>query len=107
MSRSRHILKGAVHRHLYALLFTPERQWVRVFQFGRNDSLMVSLDNEPLDNDPLDAEPVDPSPLIVRLVRAVVGELGDNDPMVLIGIDRDRLTLSWPPDKEVAHAQNR
>jgi hypothetical protein len=36
--------------------------------------------------------------LATRLVRAVVEALGDDDPMLLIGIASNEIQLSWPAD---------
>ena len=46
---SRHALKGAKHRRLYALVLTAEHGWVRFFHFGHNDDLMVDLDGKVVD----------------------------------------------------------
>lgn len=85
MSRPRHALKDALHRHLYALVLTSEHGWVRVFHFGPRDWLMLDLDNEP----------VAPEPLTTRMVRAVVEELRDGDPFVTVGVSDNEVRVGW------------
>lgn len=83
--RNRHVWKGALHRNLYALLFTADREWMRVFYFGPGDWLMVDLDNNP----------VAPEPLTTRMVRAVVEELRDGDPFVTVGVSDNEVRVGW------------
>lgn len=84
--RNRHVWKGALHRNLYALLFSVDRrEWMRVFYFGPGDWLMLDLHNNP----------VAPEPLTDRMVRAVVEELRDGDPFVTIGVGDNEVRVGW------------
>lgn len=83
--RPRHAWKGALHRNLYVLLFTPDREWMRVFYFGHGEWLVVDLNNNP----------VSPEPLVERLVRAVINELRDGDPYVTIGVGDNEVRAGW------------
>lgn len=85
MSGPRHRRKGAIHRRLYALVFTDDRRWLRFFYFGPNDWLIVNLDGDP----------VDPEPLAERLVRVVVDELKKGDPLVRIEVGPAQVRLDW------------
>ena len=38
--------------------------------------------------------------MTVRLVRAVIDALGDDSPMLLIGIGEREMSLSWDEDRE-------
>lgn len=88
---SRHALKGAKHRRLYALVLTAEHGWVRFFHFGHNDELMVDLDGRVVDGNAFDS-------LSTRLVRAVVEELRADDPCVRIAVGDTEVRLNWDED---------
>ena len=84
--RPRHAWKGALHRGMYALLFSADRrEWLRVFYLGPGDWLMLDLDNRP----------VAPEPLTTRMVRAVVEELRDGDPFVTVGVSGNEVRVGW------------
>lgn len=88
MSKARHRRKGSAHRRLYTLVFTDDRRWLRFFYFGSDEWLIVDLNGEV----------VEPEPLIERLVRVVVDELKDGDPVVRIEVGQNQVRLDWSVD---------
>lgn len=88
MSRPRHALKGAVHRHPYALVLTAEHGWVRFSYFGPGEHLVVDLDGTVV-------ESAGPESLSARLVRSVVEELREGDPVVSIEVGGTAVRVEW------------